>query len=186
MRKFNDTERQTISEIVKLSRANFTCSLFPLFKDIFFDNNFYYEAGTQHLFYDSTKMERVVLIEKEKSLVDVVLLLKYLADNRYIYVFRQMPLFTGTYGMKTDSHKPIVWQPWLMEQFNYYITCYMYVSQDLYTLVDNDFKEYEELVLEESRKQTLEAQKQSKTAMWSIIIALVAVIIALISLLLKI
>lgn len=185
MRKFSESEKETIRIMVNISSGNFTCSLFPMFKDIFFDHNFYYEAGPQHLYYDSSKMDRPELIEKEKLLVDLALLLKYLADNRYIYVFRQYPLYTGTYGMKTDSHKPIAWQPWLMEQFNYYITCYMYVSQDLYTLVDNDFKEYEELVLDEASKQTAEAKKQSKITLISAILSAVAVVTAIITIFIK-
>lgn len=61
----------------------------------------------------------------------------------------------------------------------------MYVSQDLYTLVDNDFKEYEELVLDEASKQTAEAKKQSKITLISAILSAVAVVTAIITIFIK-
>ena len=177
MRNFSDWEKDIIREIANLGKDKFTFDVFLLFKDVFIDRAiFYYEVGPRHLFYDFTKVMQGDLYKEERLLIDRATFINSLADNKYVHISSDIMTYkSGVYGKKTDSQRSIVFPGWFMDYFHNCVTAKMYVSQDLYSLVENDFKEYDELVLEEAKMQT----KSAKLSVW---FSAVAVIIAFASL----
>jgi hypothetical protein len=183
MRKFSDWEKDIIREIANLAKSNTTFPVFILFKDLFIDREiFRYDSGPHHLLYNFTKVNQEELRKEERLLFDRLLLIEYLADNRYIYIYMASP-FNGNYGNQTDekSFKFSCLSPSFVELIHKYMTNWMYVKKDLLELVENDFKEYEEIVLDEAKKQTKEAKKQTKIAIVSAVFAVIATITAIIT-----
>jgi hypothetical protein len=188
MRKFSDWEKDIIREIANLAKSNTTFPVFILFKDLFIDREiFRYDSGPHHLLYNFTKVNQDELRKEERLLFDRLLLIEYLSNNRYIYIYMASP-FNGNYGNQTDekSFKFSCLSPSFVELVHKYMTNWMYVKKDLLELVENDFKEYEEIALEEAKKQTKEARKQTKSARWSVIISAIAVVVALLTMILSI
>ena len=183
MRKFSDWEKEIIRKIVNLGKDKFTFNVFLLFSDVFIDREiFYYEVAPRHLFYDFTKVKPSDLYKEERLLIDRATFINFLADNKYIHISSDIMTYrSGVYGKKTESQRSIVFPGWFMDYFHNCVTAKMYVSQDLFTLVENDFKEYEEIVLEEAKKQTKEAKKQTIAAIVSAVFAVIAVIVAIVT-----
>ncbi|MBQ2541861.1 MAG: hypothetical protein II554_00800, partial [Bacteroidales bacterium] len=103
---------------------------------------------------------------------DTVLLLDYLEQNRYIFLHG---MGNKDYGKSDINYINTELSDWMAKKLYACISSRMYVSQDLYSLVENNFKEYDELVLEEAKMQT----KSAKLSVW---FSAVAVIIAFASL----
>lgn len=183
MRKFSDWEKDIIREIASLAKSNTTFPVFILFKDLFIDREiFRYDSGPHHLLYNFTKVNQDELRKEERLLFDRLLLIEYLSNNRYIYIYMASP-FNGTYGNQTDekSFKFSCLSPSFVELVHKYMTNWMYVKKDLLELVENDFKEYEEIALEEAKKQTKEAKVQTIAAIVSAVFAIIAAITAIIT-----
>ena len=104
-------------------------------------------------------------------------LLNYLAENKYIYMslHNNADVEFGGYGTKTMEYKDTGLPKPLILEFHKCINSWIYVSKDLFSLVENDFKEYEEIALEEAKMQT----KSAKLSVW---FSAIAVIIAFASL----
>ena len=172
MRKFSDWEKNIIREIANLGNGNFTFDVFILFSDVFIDEKFFIDSNTFALWYNSAKIKHEDLIAEKHKIYDTVLLLDYLEQNRYIFLHG---MGNKDYGKSHNYYINTELNDWMAKKLYACISSELYVSQDLYSLVENNFKEYDELVLEEAKMQT----KSAKLSVW---FSAVAVIIAFASL----
>ena len=173
MRKFSDWEKEIIREIANHGNGSFTFDVFILFSDVFIDEKFFIDSNTFALWYNPAKIKHEDLIAEKRKIYDTVLLLDYLEQNRYIFLHGMVG---KDYGKSHNYYINTELSDWMAKKLYACISSRMYVSQDLYSLVENDFKEYEEIVLDEAKKQT----KSAKCSVW---LSAIAVIIAFASLL---
>lgn len=184
MRKFSDWEKDIIREIAKQSQNKFTFNVFILFMDLFiYKKYFCYENATKCLSYNFNEIKQGDLYKEEQILFDRMFLLNYLAENKYIYVslHNNADVEFGRYGTKTMEYKDTGLPKPLISEFHKCINSWIYVSKNLFSLVENDFKECEEIALEEAKKQTKEAKVQTIAAIVSAVFAIIAAITAIIT-----
>ena len=191
MRKFSDWEKDIIREIANQAQNKFAFDVSLLFHDLFYGEGiFFYNNATKCLYYNITKIAQGDLYKVEQILFDRMFLLSYLAENKYIYIclYHDKEVEVGRYGTKQNNkyneYQEVNLPKPLILEFHKCINSWIYVSKDLFSLVENDFKEYEEIALEEAKKQTEVAKKQSRSAMWSVILSAIAVLVALLTMIL--
>lgn len=183
MRKFSDWEKDIIRRIASLASGNFTFDAFVLFSDVFIDEKFFIDSCPFAMWYNPAKIKHEDLIAEKRKIFDLVFLLDYLERNRYIILHGH---YDKDYGKSQKHYINVELNAWMAKTLYGCISSCIYVTQDLFSLVENDFKEYEEIALEEAKKQTNEAKKQSKSAKWSVIISAIAVVVALLTMILSI
>lgn len=172
MRKFSDWEKDIIRRIASLASGNFTFDAFVLFSDVFIDEKFFIDSCPFAMWYNPAKIKHEDLIAEKRKIFDLVFLLDYLERNRYIVLHGH---YDKDYGKYQKNYINVELKEVMAETLYGCISSCIYVTQDLFSLVENDFKEYDELVLEEAKMQT----KSAKLSVW---LSAVAVIIAFASL----
>ena len=185
MRKFSEFEKECIRYIVNLSRNNLSFVLVNAYNDIFYREKIEYKINTTHLkFYrdiDNVSVDEILSIEKE--IVIKSLLIKYLVDNRYIFLVNDTTsdqditlgnfLKDGLIPFQKDI------SPEISEVLSYSALNRIFVSFDLVYLVENGFRTIEDEALEESRKQTEKAGETIKLSGWAIFISSVSILVAI-------
>lgn len=170
MRKFSDWEKDIIRRIASLASGNFTFDAFVLFSDVFIDEKFFIDSCPFAMWYNPAKIKHEDLIAEKRKIFDLVFLLDYLERNRYIVLHGH---YDKDYGKYQKNYINVELKEVMAETLYGCISSCIYVTQDLFSLVENDFKEYEEIALEEAKKQTIAA---IVSAVFAIIAAITAII----------
>lgn len=170
MRKFSDWEKDIIREIASLAGGNFTFDAFILFSDVFIDEKFFLDSCPFALWYNPAKIKHEDLMAEKRKIFDLVFLLDYLERNRYIILHGH---YDKDYGKSQKHYINVELNAGMAKTLYGCISSCIYVTQDLFSLVENDFKEYEEIALEEAKKQTIAA---IVSAVFAIIAAITAII----------
>lgn len=177
MRRFSDREKwyiRTLCDATRNPRSSYLA--INLIENVFYTQKVKYTVGSQDLiFYRETQqLEPGEQIAVENTILEIVLLLDFLEKNGLIrYVNDQDPIAANnpiTIGERVyDNTIAIVKQtaPIVVEQLTQAASHRVLVGQTLRELVANDFKSYEDMSLDESKKQT-------KYARGAVIIAIVA------------
>lgn len=173
MRKFSGTEKDVIKKLIGAENALFY-SVSAVFEDITngieIDTNGYVRAD---------KIETNVL-SKQIQITHATLLLQWLAENRYIWI--------TSYGLpelelkKEISFKygtPFPIPPEVFKLYKQYYSCAVFVSPELVELVKNEFKTYEDFALDEAKKQTENARKESRKSWFAIIVSIITLLASL-------
>lgn len=178
MRKFSDWEKDIIRRIASLASGNFTFDAFILFSDAFIDEKFFIDSCSFALWYNPAKIKHEDLMAEKRKIFDLVFLLDYLERNRYIVLHGH---YDKNYGKYQKNYINVEFKEGMAKILYGCISSCIYVTQDLFSLVENDFKEYEEIALEEAKKQTKEAKVQTIAAIVSAVFAIIAAITAIIT-----
>ncbi len=170
MRPFSEVEKQYIRELVNGSR---TCPTLLASHNIT-EFNQLLDFKNHKLIIPIESYPKNNWAEPLFPIIEKTTLVEYLAENGYIILLENKNKI-DEYGNKplypTELPVPDNIAPLFEKIFNSSII----VKPELKMLVDNNFKEYEELVLDEAKKQTAKATE-------SIILAIVAVIISALTL----
>lgn len=192
MRHFSVNEKKAIERIVNWSSSN-QFTLINAYDDIFHRNKVGFDHKTNQLiFYRNIEDDNLLddLLTVEHEILEKSILIKYLIDNRYIYLIHDDSnqslskidgfVKEGLFPIKKSIDKGI--SRILYKSINHRV----FVSQDLVDLYKSDFKTIEDKTLDEAREQTSLARTQADKARKQVKWAITAVVIALLSSLLEI
>ena len=149
-----------------------------MFSDVFINEKFFIDSCTFALWYNPAKIKHVDLIAEKRKIFDLVFLLAYLEKNRYIVLHGHND---KDYGKSQKNYINVELKAGMAKTLYGCISSCIYVTQDLFSLVESDFKEYEEIALEEAKKQTKEAKVQTIAAIVSAVFAVIATITAIVT-----
>lgn len=178
MRNLSEKEKEIIKDILFRSEEcnSDWVDLSCIYLHIFWNNKVSYESGTLYLPYENINDEDSIKFQRE--FFETTILLKQLEENRYIHIMDKSMDSNKIKGRYICSDKPLPkgytlkLSPEVSQIFDDANNKQLFVSQRLRTLVENDFKTYEDIQLEEARKQTGSAQESFKEAQrqtrWSI------------------
>lgn len=177
MRNLSEREKEIIKNILFRSEER-NCDwvdLSCIYLHIFWNNKVSYESGTLYLPYENINDEDS--IKFQRKFFETTILLKQLEENRYIHILEKSMDSNKIKGSHICSDKPlpkgctIKLSSEISKIFDDANNKQLFVSQRLRTLVENDFKTYEDIQLEEAQKQTKashesleEARKQTESA----------------------
>lgn len=198
MRRFSEKEKENIRILCEEARDSHAIILpINLLYDTLKKNRVSYTVGADTLAFHwgKEKVEIGRVIAVENSILEVSLLLDYLEKNGLIKYIEDQNTIKGrkpiTVGIKAPEHILTVFKtidPIISEQLSKASTYRVYVGQTLRELVNNNFKTYEDLALDESIKQTAIAGKTLKNSLKTLKkakdqtrYALLAVIIAIVT-----
>lgn len=160
MRHFSETEIKTIKSIVEQSSTS-QYVLINAYGDIFYSKKVEFDHNNcQLVFYrddiESVKLDEILAIEHE--ILERSILIKYLIDNRYIYLIDDNSeneitsvggfLKDGLISIRKDISKEV--SDILYKCANHRV----FVGQDLIALFKNGFISIEDATLAEARTQT--------------------------------
>lgn len=178
MRNLSEREKEIIKNILFRSEER-NCDwvdLSSIFLHIFWNNKASYNSGSLYLPYDNCNDEDSINFYRE--ILETTILLKQLEENRYIHIMEKSMDSNKLKGRYICSDKPLPQgytlklSPEVSQIFDDANNKQLFVSQRLRILVSNNFKTYEDIQLEEAKKQTESAQKSLKEAQrqtrWSI------------------
>lgn len=178
MRNLSEREKEIINNILFRSEER-NCDwvdLSGIYLHIFWNNKASYNSGSLYLPYDNCNDEDSINFYRE--ILETTILLKQLEENRYIHIMEKSMDSNKLKGRYICSDKPLPQgytlklSPEVSQIFDDANNKQLFVSQRLRTLVSNDFKTYEDIQLEEAKKQTKSAQDSLKEAQrqtrWSI------------------
>lgn len=171
MRHYSKKEQNIINQILEIGKNTSSSNnmLFSVYKPIF---EFYkVNINNQGLYFDSKQTpETITLIESDIAIRS--LLIDDLIKDRLIKLVKvgsNLP-FSYMRFRNNNLHDKIDSSIFDTLKDSFYSK--VFVSQELYDLVSNKFKTYEDIQLEEARKQTEKAQDSFKEAQkqtrWSI------------------
>ena len=171
MRHFSENEQTVIRSIVAHGRHNYSYVLMNAYLDLFYKNQVKYDHASQSLvFYakGTGDIDHELFLSIEDTIIEISLLLEWLEDNRYIYLIKD----TDDIGLQTFSgfdeeglikvYKKL--DPKIDDILLNALNHRIYVSSDLEKLVEDDFRSYEQMMLDEAKDQTQSASDQSKYA----------------------
>lgn len=171
MRHFSENEQKVIRNIVAHGRHNYSYVLMNAYLNLFDRYQVTYDHTKQSLvFYvrGTGDIDHELFLSIEDTIIEVSLLLEWLEDNRYIYLIKDnddIGLQTFS-GLNEEGLTPIYKKldpkidAILLNALNHRI----FVSSDLVKLVDDGFRSYEQMMLDEANNQTQSASKQSEYA----------------------
>lgn len=182
MRKFSEREQKVISELVRGASSSFTYLAINAYGDIFYRKKveFAYQPNSVLNFYfqqpEIRSNEDILGVTSE--IYEISYLIDYLEKEGLIRHFTVGANTEGPENSISGFDKTVLSAisvdldpavgKMIFDNLNYPI----YVTQTLVSLVDNGFKTLEELSLDEARKQTKEAKKQSCLSIIAVILAL--------------
>lgn len=178
MRHFSATEKTTIKSIVEQSSSS-QYILINAYGDIFYSKKVEFDhKNCQLVFYrdiDSVELDDILSVEHE--ILERSILIKYLIDNRYIYLIDDNSVneITSIGGFLKDGLIPIK-KDISKEVSDILYKCAnhrVFVGQDLIELYKNGYKSIEDAAIDEAREQT----KLSKRTLFVSILALLFSII---------
>lgn len=170
MGRYSKKEQTIIKQIIELGK-NTSCAnemLFSVYMPILKYNQV--NVDDSGLYFDATHTQETI-IEIEYNIASISLLIDDLIKNRLITLvkvglnvpFSYMPFRNNNLHDEIDSS--------IFDILKDSFYSKVFVSQELHDLVSNDFRTYEDIQLEEARKQTnianeslKEASKQTKSA----------------------
>ena len=170
MRPFSEVEKQYIRELVNGSRS---CPTLSAGHNITEDNQ-QIDFNNQKLLISNESRPKNNWAEPLFPIIEKATLVEYLAEKGYIILLENKNK-TTQYGQKPFHPIELPIPEPAIPIIERVINSSIIVKPELKMLGDNNFKEYEELVLDEAKKQTTKAIK-------SIILAIVAVIISALTL----
>ncbi len=179
-RSFSKYEQETIKTIVENVKFSVDYLLVNIYNDIFYYTNVEYVDNELHFYYKKEDFEKIddkIILSIKKDVIVKTLLLMYLIDNRYIYLVDQANVqgqnnniqlankLDTQYELTVDLPKDIA-------EFLNNCKRVVIISQELITLVENNFKSFGEQQVDESKEQT----KNSRCAMYASIGTLIIAI----------
>lgn len=170
MRNFNEIEKQYIRELVKGANS---CPTLSAGHNII-DGNQQIDLKRQKLQIPIESYPKNNWAEPLFPIIEKAMLVEYLAEKGYIILLENTNK-TTQYGQKPFRTAELPIPEPAIPIIEKVINSSIIVKPELKMLVDNNFKNYEELVLDEAKKQTAKATE-------SIIWAIVAVIISVLTL----
>lgn len=186
MGRYSKDEQTIIKKIIELGK-NTSCAnemLFSVYMPILDYNQV--NVDDKGLYFDATHTQETIM-EIENNIASISLLIDDLIKNRLIKLVKvgaNLPFLymvnKGTIYDKIDSNIF-----YILKQSFY---SKVYISAELKELVSNDFKTYEDIQLEEARKQTesasaslAEARKQTGKAKTQTYLSIIAVVLSVIA-----
>ena len=152
------------------------------YNDIFYYTNVEYIEGKLHFYYrDSSGWNNWgenTTLQIQKDIIVKTLLLKYLVDNRLIYLVADSNVQNFSPNIQTANKKDTKYDlevdlPKDIATFLNNIKRRVIVSEELNELVKNNFETYETLQLKQSSKQL-------KIAMWTLGVSVMALLLSVI------
>ena len=179
MRKFSLKEQNVITSLVNHSKGTLSYVLINVYNDVFYRKNVEYKNGQLVFYRDIDNLNNFdEILSIEKDILDTSFLIRFLKDNRYIYLIDDYSSggdIKEVGGFIKDGLTPINKDldkracEILEEALNHRV----FVSEDLIQLVEDGFKTIEEQALEESRLQTSYSRKSFVVAMIALAISLI-------------
>ena len=185
MRKFNQTEQAIIRKLVKETHEHIDYLLINVYMDIFYQHPVEYNNGSL-IFYSQGTHSAKEILEIEKKIIDISLLLSFLEENRYIYLIddnsSESEKLKNVGGYFTEGLKGIgkKLDPKMSKIIENALNHRAFVSEDLIQLVKNDFKTVEEQTLEEAKKQSRNSHKSVSIAFIAVVISVLIPILSII------
>ena len=177
MRNLSEKEKEIIKDILFRSEEcnSDWVDLSMVYNHIFWSNMASYDSGTLYWPYENCYDEASINFYRE--VLETTILLKQLEENRYIHIMdksmdsNKIKAHYCCYDKPSPKIYSLKLSPEISQIFDDANNKQLFVSQRLRTLVENDFKTYEEIQLEEAQKQTNianesleEARKQTESA----------------------
>ena len=186
MRKFSAREQQVIQLMIEGSNHSHNYLPINVYNDIFYRKKveFLYGEDRSYLVFYRQNTSSVTpneLFEIENDIMEVSLLLSYLCDNGLIYLIEDTDtnklskaggfLKGGLTAISKELDPKI--SNILFESLNHRV----FVGNTLKEIAANKFKSIEERTLEEAKRQSASAKRQTRLSYIAILIAIVAPII---------
>lgn len=177
MRNLSEKEKEIIKDILFRSEEcnSDWVDLSMVYNHIFWSNMASYDSGTLYWPYENCYDEASINFYRE--VLETTILLKQLEENRYIHIMdksmdsNKIKAHYCCYDKPSPKIYSLKLSPEISQIFDDANNKQLFVSQRLRTLVENDFKTYEDIQLEEAQKQTKashesleEARKQTESA----------------------
>ena len=166
MRIFSEVEKQYIRELVNGSR---TCPTLLASYNIT-ESNQLLDFKSHKLIVSNESYHQNNWAEPLFPIIEKATLVEYLADKGYIILVANGKKIIE-YGNKPLYPTELTIPDNIVSIIEKVINSSIIVKPELKMLVDNNFKEYEELVLDEAKKQTEKATKSVRWAIAAVIIA---------------
>lgn len=173
MRQFTEEDKRVIRNFVEHAGDSATFVLTNVLNDLFIGKTMAFD-GANLLFNHTIGVDQI--LEDEKQIVFRALLIKYLQDEGYIYIVDDATTVNPSRMIGNVNNPQLTAKKKLPKDVAHILASVnkrVYVTENLLSLVQNDFKTYEELSLEESMKQT-------HRATLGLVLSFVAIIIAII------
>lgn len=181
VKQFNNTEKALITSIYNAKDSNnyVLTNVFQKWLDtpgIRFD----LEHGQLVFDYEIYK-DAEILLNIKKEIISTALLIKYLEENSYIYIIQdetsgEQPSYIGAQKMSTPLVVPIPQEIAMIIKRTLYT---IYVSYSLISFVENGFRTYEDLQLDQAAITLKTSKRQLCISRWSLIVSALALVCSL-------
>ena len=160
MRQFSETEKNIIRKLVNAENAlyySLSTVYFDVTSGIYINNEGFVCADS----------EDVDVMSKQIQITQITLLLHWLAENRYIWILSyELPELENRAERPYKRTSLFPLPPDILKMYKHYQSCPVFISQELVDLVKDNFKTYEERVL--------------NTARWTLVVAVITLIASVI------
>lgn len=187
MRKFSDKEKHVIRSLVEGASQSFTYLPINAYGDIFHREQveFVYRPTPELRFYaqQSNLRSSDEIFAVTGEIYEISYLIDYLEKEGLI---RHFSVGTGNLINSISGFSKtglvaisVSLDPSVGQMLYNNLNCSIYVTQTLISLVHNNFQTLEEQSLDEAKKQTSEAKRQSRLSMLTMVLALLTLLFSL-------
>ena len=161
MRPFSETEKDVIRKLVNAENA-LCYILSTVYADVIsgidVDNNGYVRTDSRD----------VNVLQKQIELTHITLLLHWLAENRYIWIVSyDLPELEPRKDVPHKYGSPFPMPPAIFKLYKQYQSCPVFISQELVSLVKDNFQTYED-------KELCYARKTFRASVVAAVVAVIA------------
>lgn len=165
MKKFSAEELNIIKQIYD-NKDNATYVVTNIFMDIVFGHGIAFNITTGEILYEFSKHNIGEILAIQKIVINRALLIKYLEENKYIYLINDGSSVGGTAPVGDTITTPIVQTlPTEIADILRRTRYRVLVDYSLISFINNGFKTQDDIQIEEAKKQTIISKN---TLRWSV------------------